>query len=161
MMSEIATRKMTELELASQAKAELDRLEGRKRQLMCELDETQKAVTDASAKVERTRFVAQRNGVLPEPPIPSFDEMLAEAQKQCPHRDPKELNAMVSRLHAAATGTSRIGVNVQAPMSAVYGEDVRNIDDHHYDVPPAEGPGGPVDPKVDFPAGSKFIKTYV
>jgi hypothetical protein len=112
------------------------RLEGQVQEatrLLVELDEKIR-----KAKAKRDVAVEAYYNVMPKklPPIPSLAEMIAAARKQRPDADDRQTVMMASRLrgtlHTALAGE---GLIHEKPLPAIEGPEVRNVDDHRYNIP--------------------------
>jgi hypothetical protein len=115
---------------------------------MWELEETQHQLTEASAKAEKLRFEAQRSGEIPDPPLPSFEELVEMGFKQAPHRSPEDIYRAAAMIHAnISPAAGKNGQNALADMPPVEGESVRDVANTTYSLPPPTGPGGPASPK--------------
>ena len=153
MMEEIfSVRPLSDIERAAKAKADLVRLENRQTTLQFELMQNQTAIQEARILAEKLNFAVQRSGALPDPPLPTLEELLEQGKRQNPHRDPKEIAAIAARIHSAISpGAGREGMNVEVQAPMVEG-DLRYEDDRKYDLPPPSEPIGATPPK--------FTKTY-
>ena len=91
-----------------------------------------------AAKEARDKAVEAYQSVVPRklPPIPSLQEMIAMARKQRPDADDRQTVMMASRLrgtlHTALAGE---GLIHEKPLPAIEGPEVRNVDDHRYNIP--------------------------
>ena len=101
--------------------------------LLAEPDGQIKAAND-----ERDRAVVAYHRVMPKklPPAPSLEQMMAQARRQRPDGDDRQTVMMAARLHGMLGGAlAGEGRAYAQPLPDVEGTDVRNVGDHHYNIP--------------------------
>jgi hypothetical protein len=105
------------------------------------------------ARIRREKAITKLRKLKPLklPPVPTHDEMLAMARKQCPDRGPEVVKRLAAHMHAVAVTGSNSGESVysRGGDDRVTG-DIKYEEDTHYEVtaPAAQAAGLPPDPPM-------------
>jgi hypothetical protein len=98
----------------------------------------------AAAKARRDIAVAKLDRVKPPPlpPIPTREQMLAMARAQRPDADDRKTVELAARMHALVSdGMARAGERAyDGELPEITGPEVRNIENHRYNLPPPREP---------------------
>ena len=101
--------------------------------LLGELDDEIKAAKEASERATEAYYRVKPKS-LPQEWV--HTDMMTAARKQCPGRDETEIKRLVGLLGASQRGSlAGEGIAYQKPLPPVEGSGVRDMDDHHYDIP--------------------------
>jgi hypothetical protein len=145
---------------AREAGIEVSRLESRLQAIPTTVDKLQHELNEA--KNRRNAAITRLRQLKPVklPPVPSHDELLAMARKQCPDRDPQVINRLVGQLHANAVTGANSGESVYSRAHEITGN-VRSNDDTEFDIqPPPVDASAPVGLPRDPPMPPRPKITY-
>jgi hypothetical protein len=111
-------------------------LENRQRDIqrqLVELDDQIKAAKEASERATEAYYRVKPKS-LPQEWV--HVDMMAAARKQCPGRDEAEIKRLVGLLGASQRGSlAGEGIAYQKPLPDIEGQNVREINDHRYNIP--------------------------
>jgi hypothetical protein len=139
---------------------EVCRLESRLADVPRQMDKLQHELNLAKNRKEQSLTRLRKLKPIVLPPVPSSDEMLALARRQCPDRDPEVVKRLAMQMHAAAVTGSNSGESYYArggepDMTG----DVREVGDTKYDIPPpppSEGLPADYPPPPPIPTRAKI-----
>jgi hypothetical protein len=146
---------------ASEAGELISRLEGKLRSIPKMVDDLQHQLNEAKNRRELLLTRLRKVKPLAMPPVPTSDQMLAMARRQCKDRDPEVVKRLALSIHAAAM----TGANSGESYYARGGEpdmtgDVREVGDAKYDIPPPPSEGLPADYPPPPPLPTRAKITY-
>jgi hypothetical protein len=99
-----------------------------------ELDDKIKAAEEERDKAVQVYYQAKPKTL---PKEWTHDQMMAAVRKQCPGRDEAEMKRIVGMLGASQRGAlAGEGIAYQKPLPPIDGQNVRDVDDHIYNIPP-------------------------
>jgi hypothetical protein len=133
--SEISEEAWLKLEADEAVKHVMD-LESKQRDALRIYNETSEALPEAKNKREEALAKLYAAKPRPLPPLPTHEEFLKMARSQRRDADDRETVLMATRLHGMLSdGRARAGERINLDPPEMTGTEVRNVEDHRYDIP--------------------------